>query len=513
MRPWKSLTGLTLLALLAHLPGLLYLEVPGTMDATYAFEVASNLATGRGLTEDFVWAWFRVPQAIPHPACTYWMPLQPWLMAAFMKIWGPAFSVARVPGTLMVALLPALAWLVGRRWVDGPHGPPWGAWTGFVLALFSGWTYTLATSTDSFGLFGALGATVLLLCARPTPGRLAWAAVLLGPAILTRIDGVWLGVPVAWAAWRGGPRARWATLLGTAAAGAMVIPWLLRNQALLGAPIAGRALFLRSYSDFFSADPQGILTLEGLVEWGPGPLAWSRLRGLGWALLSPYGVPGAFAVVFAPLVAWGAWIRRRDPGPFAPALLFAATLVGAGVLLYPAVLERGTLLHGLAPLSVFGGPLAGAGLRDLARRRNLHPGFLVALVALGAMLVSGVTEARLLATQRRTLDHYLSVAPLVGGGVIMTDDPIAWHHATGGPAIVHPWDDGDTVRSLARRFDATHLVLRPVHPPSLAPLWKQEDGAARALGLTLVRAAPEIQVWAWDVPSAGPAGAPPPHLR
>ena len=495
---WRSLPGLVLLALLAHGPGLALLHVPGTMDATYAFEVATNLATGRGLTEDFVWAWFRVPEGIPHPACTYWMPLQPWLMAAFMKLLGPTFAVARIPGTVLGATLPALAWMVGRRWVDGDDAPPWAAWTGFALALFSGWTFTLATSTDTFGLFGALGAAILLLCARPTPVRLLWAALLLGPAVLTRIDGVWLGVPLAWAAWRGGPRALRACLLGLAGAAALAIPWFLRNQALLGTPIAGRALFLRSYSDFFSADPGRILTPGGLLEWGVGSIALSRLRGLGFALISPYGLPGAFAVIFAPLVAWGAWIRRKDLGPFAPALLFAATLVGAGVLLYPAVLERGTLLHGLAPLAVFGGPLAGAGLLDLARRRSLHPAFLVAIVAVGAGLVSGVTEHRLLSTQRRTLDRYGAVADLVGPGVVMTDDPIAWHHATGGPAIVHPWDEQDTVRALAGRFGATHLVLRPTHPPSLAPLWRRDPEAARALGLTLVRAEEDLQVWAWD---------------
>ena len=73
LRATLETTGLYLLALLVYLPVLCALGAPGTMDAMSSFDVAQNLANGLGLVEDTVWNWFRWPDALTHPACTYWM--------------------------------------------------------------------------------------------------------------------------------------------------------------------------------------------------------------------------------------------------------------------------------------------------------------------------------------------------------------------------------------------------------------------------------------------------------
>jgi len=499
----RTAAALWVLALLAHLPVFLALREPGTMDATYYLEVARNLAAGRGLVEDFTWSWLASPGGLPHPACLYWMPGESVLVAGFLRVLGDTFGVAQVPGLILGSVLPVLAWYLGRR-----LGSRTAAWMGFLLALFPGWGYALSTTTDTLGLFGVLGGGVLLLCGRPGARAILAAGALTAMAVLVRVDGVLLLAPVLWVgiasplplcgrgsppqgAGRGGGGERGCpggagegaqTRRRSAAVGAAAVlvlgvfgAWMARNAAILHGPAFGKVTFLREYTQLFSTDPDGQLTWSGFLDWGIGRILGSRLEGLGTALFTRYGLPGAFGIVFAPLVAWGAWVRRRDLGPFVPAGIYVLALIAVGVLVYPVVLERGTLLHGLAPATVFGGVLVGLALDDLSRRRGLDPRFLLLLAGGAAAVISGVSAARLLSTQGRTTAQYASVGPMTGDATVMTDDPIAWHYATGAPAVVTPWDDAAVIARMARENGARFLVLRETHPPALDRLW---DGVA-----------------------------------
>src|SRR5437762_7559503 len=48
---------------------------PGYPDAAYYFDVAKNLASGHGFTEDFIFTYLTPAKSVVHPSNLYWMLL------------------------------------------------------------------------------------------------------------------------------------------------------------------------------------------------------------------------------------------------------------------------------------------------------------------------------------------------------------------------------------------------------------------------------------------------------
>ena len=89
---------------------------PGYPDPAYYFDVAKNLASGHGFTEDFIFMYLTPATSVVHPSNFYWMPLTSIIIAPFLALFGIGWRIAQIPIILLSASLPVLA---AAR--DSPH--------------------------------------------------------------------------------------------------------------------------------------------------------------------------------------------------------------------------------------------------------------------------------------------------------------------------------------------------------------------------------------------------------
>ena len=61
---------------------------PGYMDADYYYAGGTQLASGKGFNEPYIWNYLDNPASLPHPSNTYWMPLSSLIAAAGMILGG-----------------------------------------------------------------------------------------------------------------------------------------------------------------------------------------------------------------------------------------------------------------------------------------------------------------------------------------------------------------------------------------------------------------------------------------
>ncbi len=79
--------------------------VPGYMDADYYYADGTQLASGQGFQEPFIWNFLDHPQGLPHPSNAYWYPMASLVAAAGMVFTGTInFISARIGFILMAAL-------------------------------------------------------------------------------------------------------------------------------------------------------------------------------------------------------------------------------------------------------------------------------------------------------------------------------------------------------------------------------------------------------------------------
>lgn len=123
---------------------------PWYPDAAYYFDVAKNLATGHGFTEDFIFIYLTPTKSVVHPSNFYWMPLTSIIIAPFLALFGTSWRIAEIPITLLSTFLPLFTYWIGwdifqsRRYA-------------LAMALFTligGYTYPFyLAATDSMALY------------------------------------------------------------------------------------------------------------------------------------------------------------------------------------------------------------------------------------------------------------------------------------------------------------------------------------------------------------------------
>jgi len=453
----------TLLALL--------LEQPGYTDAYYYFNAAQRLAEGHGLSDPYLWTYFNAPDRLPGPSHTYWMPLQSVIAAASMALGGATFRAAQVPSVLCYAGLVLIAFRLGERLGAGRRN----AWMAALLVMFSGFYIPYWVTTDTFALFGLVGALALLALGRAAEGQhLCWYAVggaLSGLAHLARADGVLLVlVLVAVAFWRPRP-GRWmdglrAAGVGLLAYGIVMLPWFARNLDVLGTPLplgGADTIWMRSYDELVRYPPGA--SAGDFLAWGIGPILRSRLEALAnnlgtfvavetWVILGPFALLG--------------WWRRRSLAPVRAFALYAVALhlVMTFVFAFPGY--RGGLFHSSAALLPFWAALSVVGLDEsiawAARRRRWRSAeasavFNGAAVILALALTLSALSAKLDGWNDNARFYRRIARDLPAGAVLMVNDPAALYYHTGLSGVVVPDSDPDVVPEIAARYGVTHLLL------------------------------------------------------
>ncbi len=471
------------IALLVGIGLLLVINEPGYTDAYYYYNAGERLATGKGLTDPYLVNYIYLPESLPFPSHTYWMPLTSLLIAASLKLFGIGFTVAQIPSLIAFIGLSLLsAWLgsvLGQKRIYG--------WLSALLVMGGGYYLSFWLTTDHFALYGLLGCSALITMGLGRrDGDWRWfiaCGVLIGLAHLTRSDGALLGLVALIVVWQGNSalkrQARWRATLALALAYSVVmLPWIVRNLNVLGTlfPTGGaRTALLRDYNEFFAYPADW--SFEKFWAWGIGNILESRLQAGGINFLTWLAVEGM--VLLGPLALWAWWRNRSNVlllgfGWYVLLLHFVMTII------FPFAGYRGGLLHSSTALFPFWMALALLGLDDaigaLARLRNWPIGQAKTVFRTAAILLAvAIGLSRL---QNVKMDGYapdyirLSERYLPSDAVLMVNSPPTWYYFLKQSGVTLPDTPLERVSEIASRYCITHLVLDVNVTESFSPLFE-----------------------------------------
>jgi hypothetical protein len=247
------------------------------------------------------------------------MPLSSLLMAAMMAIFGSTFTVAQLPTVLaLIGLTLTTAWL-GFRMGQTRRS----AWLPALLVLAGGFYFPFWGATDTFAIFGLLGALALITMSL---GRQymdwRWIAVcggLSGLAHLTRADGLLFVLIALFLIWypkstddakKPDPPNPYLRLKMTIALIItyllVMLPWFIRNLNVIDSPLPSGGIntaFLRGYNELFAYPVDW--SAGNFWDWGLSNILQSRWE----ALLTNVGTFIAVEtwVIVSPLVLWMFW--------------------------------------------------------------------------------------------------------------------------------------------------------------------------------------------------------------
>ena len=447
------------------------IDQPGYTDAYYYFNAGQRLVQGEGLTDPYLWVYINAPERLPGPSHTYWMPLESLVAALGMAIGGANFSAAQIPSVLCLVGLTTLAfWLGARLGKTRRH-----AWAAGLLVLFSGFFTPFWTTTDTFALYGFVGASSLVCMGRGREsGGWRWYAVggaCCGLAHLTRADGLLLLLILALVALWPGSQLSWKRRYMRAGVGIIayllvMLPWFVRNLSEIGTPLpmgGTQTIWLRGYNELVNYPPG--VTAGEFLDWGLNNILQSRWEALRTNLGTFIAVETW--MVLGPFVLIGLWSHRQEPllscaSLYAIALHLAMTLAFA----YPGY--RGGLFHSSSALLPF---WAVAGLLGLdraiawaARKRRWNRGqaafvFTTALVLMAILLSVGILAQRVQSWNKNAAFYQIIADDLPTDAVIMINDPPALYYHTGRSGVVVPNADPEVIPEIAARYGVTHLAL------------------------------------------------------
>ncbi len=458
---------------------------PGYTDAYYYFNAGQRLVQGKGLTDAAIWTYIGAPAKLPIPSHLYWMPLASLVAALGMSIGGPTFDGAQL------ALVPCYVGLVlVGFWLGAVIGKSRRvAWLSGLITLFSGYFVPYWLTTDTFAIYGLVGALALVTMGLGRrSGNWRWFAasgVLIGLAHLTRADGILLlGVLAIVALWPGLPWRKGLLALGLAVIAYLLVmlPWFIRNVNSIGTilPVGGfQTAWMRSYDELFNYPP--VTDFWRFVAWGPGNILASRWDAFVAALQTFVAVEGL--VVLTPLMLIALWRRRRDP-LLSGFWLYALGLHAAMTLVFAFPSIRGALFHSASALIPFWAALGIAGLDDVlawiaARRRwrlidaqrIFGAAALLWAVFLSVMTFNGK------ATQWNGLDSYYAdlAEHFPSDAVVMINDPAALYYYTGLSGVVIPNAAPDVIPDLASRYGVNYVALEANGVPApMMPLYMRD---------------------------------------
>jgi 4-amino-4-deoxy-L-arabinose transferase-like glycosyltransferase len=235
-------------------------------DESDYYLIAWNLSAGRGFSQS--------PPGQPAEATAYRSPLYPLILAALFRLVGPDPEVGIVLNRALAVLLIPLAYALGRAL----HGDRAGLVAAALAAFWPhGYYFAGNLMTELLAAVAATGMMLLLvrLAIRPSVGAAAAAGAAVALAVLTRGSFLapaamllpWLlAEPLRTRAWR----------VPAAFGGAfavVMLPWIVRNALLFGAPIAGTT----GGGDVFAGAhaPETVVTLPG--GWTPPGLGQDGL--------------------------------------------------------------------------------------------------------------------------------------------------------------------------------------------------------------------------------------------
>jgi hypothetical protein len=485
---------------------------PGYIDGAYYFDVAKNLASGHGFTEDFIITYLTPATSVVHPSNLYWMPLTSIIIAPFLTLFGINWRIAQIPIILLSVSLPLLAYWISwdifrsRRYA-------------FAVALFTllgssvDSFYFLAT--DSFALYGWVSSLALVGMYhgwRGYPLRFALAGIAIGLAHLARSDGVLLLVVgcLIWLCSQKKSSGRgffckssdmtelhpipWQALLGMCGFYLLTMaPWFLRNIALVGSALptwGTMTMWFTSYNDFFTFHKA--ISAQVYLSWGWRNILFSKLLGLG----ENYLIVNQLVYMPFIFVIFGMWIERKR-AELLPFLIYLLILYSVFSLIFTFVSVHGSLLHstvGLLPF-LYGWGLIGMEttiayvIKRLGKKKEIEKRVvsLVLVLAIGiSAILSGKNIFDTNATWNQDYLLYQKVGEVVirdyrehrnlhslAQPIVMAGDSADYYYATGQHAVLLPAQDLATVLDAAQIYSVSYILFVPDQGEVEARLWRR----------------------------------------
>lgn len=479
---------LALLAVIMSVGLLLLIDEPSYSDAYYYYNAAERLATGKGLTDPYLWNYLHLPDELPMPSHSYWMPLSSLVAALSMKIFGISFSAAQVPTLLALIGLVMLTGFLGHLLGNGQRRL---VFLPAILVLLGGFYLPFWAATDGFALYGLIGASALVMMGLGQRDNqwqyFAATGLLAGLGHLTRADGLLLlGVAFVLIWWPSRFKVRDKNSRFKMSAGlfagylAVMLPWFVRSISAIGSPLPTggiNTIFLRGYNELFAYPTDW--SAGNFVDWGIGNILQSRLEAL-TSNFSTWVAVECF-ILLAPLALWALWQRRKDT--FLTGFwLYALGLHVAMTFFFAYPGYRGGLFHSSSALLPFWMVLGVLGLdaaiHKMVEWRNWKAnqaqwifGGAVVIVALflGLSALGGQLKS-----QGAGPDYVELASYLPADARLMVNDPAAWYYHTKHWGVTLPDAPLERLPEIAERFCVEYLILDKNVTDSFVPLMRGE---------------------------------------
>jgi hypothetical protein len=511
-----------------------WISQPWYLDSAYYFDVAKNLASGHGFTEDFIFMYLTPATSVVHSSNLYWMPLTSIIIAPFLALFGISWHIAQIPMLLLSIPLPLFTYWIG--W-DIFHSRRYAFAMG-IFMLIGGYTYPFYfAATDSLALYSWVSLLALVGMYqgwRGHPWHFALAGIAIGLAHLTRADGILL-LPVGCLIWlcsqkkmhRGNRLWKssentqlhpipWQALLGMLSFYLLTMaPWFLRNIALIGSPLSTggttTTIWLTDYADFFSFHKT--ISLQTYLSWGWQNILSSKVETLinHFLLLNDVVyIPFIFVIV-------GMWTERKR-AELLPFLTYLILMYSTLSLIFTIPSTHGTFFHSLVALLPFLYAWAITGIDttlayinqqsdkghkyaikiiDFFRTLQLKIStrFLkiamkdVSLVFLViAMVIAAIVAGKAGLTASAGTDSYTlyqQVGKIVASDykanrmlhnsvqpIVMVTDPPNYYYATGQHAVLWPTQNLSTVLDAAQTYSVSYLLFTPNYGKEGRQIWR-----------------------------------------
>lgn len=448
-------------------------NAPTYTDAYYHFNAAAQVASGNGLTDEYLWNYIGVTDRLPAPSHLYWMPLTSLTAAAGMTLLNAPDShqAAQLLFIIMLTIVGCVGYWLGRRL----GGTARHAWLAGFLTLFSGFFVRFWGAIDTFTPYAFAGALCLVALGLALERGRWWlwgiGGVFAALGHLTRADGLLLlvvGAMVGLWLWDRAPLTTRLLRLAVLIAGYLLVmlPWFTRNMGEIGSllPLGGtQAIWFDEYNDIFNYPPDASLTT--LFADGIGAFAASRWEALSNNISTFVVVEGM--IVLTPLMLLGLW-RRRGNMLLRPFWLYALGVHLAMTFVFPYPGYRGGLFHSAAALVPFWMALAVVGLDDavdwIAKRRRRWNAGTAKVIFSGALVVVALVLSLLGALRSSSSDDSNALyteldALLPDDARILANDPAAIYYYTRRGGAVLPNEAPDVIAEIARVYGITHVLI------------------------------------------------------
>lgn len=493
MKSYKKLGLIVLAALALRLFCLTFVQHPGISDPNHYYNLGVRLTEGYGFTIDYIWHYKQPPAAVVHPD-DYWMPLAGVLAAIPMMVFGVSVDHALILFILIGSLVPVVTYALARQFECSETSSLFAAAAAAVVPEF----VLNSVRTDTTIVNVLLVCTSIYLMTRGLKRGGIWnflgSGIAGGLAYLTRNDSSLL-LPVFaltllvyhfWGNIRQSVLRLGAYVAVTIGVAFLVaLPWLLRNQQVLGAiapPGSSSMFFYVNVKEDFAYNRQ--FTLQTMLASQTIPeLIAKRL----FELLASFKLAYTTLDMFLPVAVFGGLILliaardRQRLLTLTPALIWIVAIFITYPILIPMKSQAGSFKKAYLTIIPLLLPLAAYALDRVITQNRVRIG-----VMLLAVLFTGANAVELVRADARATNSYLDLMRGVvkvaqalpdtnGDGhiILMAQDPFMLDFL-GMSSVLLPDEDRATILQVAQRYGVDY-VLMPADRDSLDPIYNGEE--------------------------------------